>query len=173
MEVYKGLIYQGKDYSNRLEVSNLGNLRNIKTGHMYKLHINKNGYFQCCISLGSRDSKMIFKVHKAVAETFVPNLNNKPYVNHIDGNKLNNKYDNLEWVTPRENMVHAHKNRLITVYKGCDSPCSKLTQDEISFIKSNYICNDRAFGTRSLAKKFGVSHSTISEIIHNIRYVNN
>lgn len=44
MEIYKGVIYQGVNYSDRLEVSNIGNIRNVKTKHVYKLHVNKNGY---------------------------------------------------------------------------------------------------------------------------------
>lgn len=68
-------------------------------------------------------------VHRLVAKAFLPNPQNKPAVNHIDGNKFNNHVDNLEWVTESENMVHARDNGLIPV--GEDNYNSKYSDKEI------------------------------------------
>ena len=69
---------------------------------------NKKGYFKVYLSKNSK--KYIKTVHRIVAETFIPNPKNKKTVNHIDCNKKNNKIENLEWLTNKENMRHAFDN---------------------------------------------------------------
>ena len=66
------------------------------------------GYLR--VSLGKNKKFQTFKVHRIVAFAFIPNINNKPEINHIDFNKKNNDYANLEWVTSKENTDHAIKN---------------------------------------------------------------
>jgi len=67
----------------------------------------KRGYLEVCLSKMSHSDRKSHKVHRLVAEAFVPNPDNKPHINHKDGNKLNNSFENLEWVTPKENVQHA------------------------------------------------------------------
>lgn len=107
-----------KGFEGKLEVSNIGRIRSVdrmvafgsqkRRVHqtIYKLPNDKDGYKMFGLS-----GKNI-KVHRAVAEAFLPNPENKPQVNHIDGDKSNNRADNLEWVTQKENMAHAVKNGL-------------------------------------------------------------
>lgn len=66
-----------------------------------------NGYMY--VDLYNRGKRKRFYVHRLVAEAYVPNPHNKPYINHIDGNPKNNDYTNLEWCTPSENVDHASK----------------------------------------------------------------
>jgi hypothetical protein len=102
------------------EVSNLGRVRRKKRGasrcwinplENYSYINNskqpKNGYFR--IRLNGKK----YSIHRLIAETFIPNPDNKPEVNHKDGNKLNNHISNLEWVTHSENTKHAFKMGLI------------------------------------------------------------
>ena len=73
------------------------------------------GYKQC--NLYKDGKKKYVRIHRLVAELFVPNPNNLPQVNHIDGNKLNNHYTNLEWVSNSQNTKHAFDNGLISKTK--------------------------------------------------------
>lgn len=169
--IWKKLIYQGEKY-NQFSISNDGCLRNDITGTVYKLHKNKTGYLQVCVSLGSKDSKKVFKIHRCVAETFIENPENKPIINHKDGNKTNNNVDNLEWVTYSENAIHAVNTGLMIPEEGVKAPSAKLTEEEVLYIRNNYIPCDEIYGTRGLGRKFGISHSKIINIIKRRTYKN-
>jgi len=88
-------------------ISNLGNIKG-KYG-LIRQNINHQGYYYCNICTNSVVSKV--KIHRLVAIYFVVNPYDKETVNHIDENKLNNDYLNLEWLTRRENVQHYYNNR--------------------------------------------------------------
>lgn len=159
------MIYQGKEYAN-FEISNSGLLKNVSTGNILKLTISKTGYYSVCISLGSRNNRKLIKIHKAIAETFIPNPHNYPCINHKDGNKLNNSINNLEWCTNRHNIIHAYQNNLIDTTKisGENHKKSKLTNEIVNFIRDNYKPRDKEFGSRALARKFNINHEVIRRI---------
>lgn len=94
-------------------VSSEGRVRNDETGHIRAQEENEYGY--CKVRLHYNNSKHWKKVHRLVAEAFIPNPDNKPQVNHIDGNKLNNNVENLEWVDNSQNMKHAYAMGAIKV----------------------------------------------------------
>lgn len=170
--LWKTLVYQGKIFE-KFDVSTDGKIRNSRTCRVYKTWINKyTGYEQICVSLGESNKKKIFKIHKAVAETFISNPENKPEVNHKDGNKLNNNVDNLEWVTSSENMRHAIDTGLLKPRQGIDCSQAKLTVDDVHYIRECYIPYDPEFGARALARKFGVTHSIILKVLNYVTYVN-
>lgn len=110
MEEWKPMVYRGLDLGKDYLVSNEGRVWSLKTDKILKQCISKTGYYTICISIGSRKKHICIKVHKAVAENFIPNPNNYPLVNHKDLNKLNNNVDNLEWCTPQYNVQHAGAN---------------------------------------------------------------
>lgn len=170
-EVWKPLVYQDKKFAN-FEVSNTGKLRNIKTGTIYRQYKNHQGYYQVCVSLGGRNAKKVFRVHRAVAETFIAKVKDKPVINHKDGNKENNNVDNLEWVTSQENTIHALKTGLLVPKSGVENGQAKFTEEQIKYIRSHYVERGKEFGCNALARKFNVDHSVISNIVHNKTYKN-
>lgn len=99
-------------YEGLYQVSDLGEVRSMRWHKPIMLKLSKmgRGYLQCHVSLHGIEK--YFYVHRAVAMAFVPNPDNKPYVNHIDGDKTNNAADNLEWVEPYENTYHAMSSGL-------------------------------------------------------------
>lgn len=82
-------------------VSNMGNVKNIKTGKMLKPTISTTGYLQ--IHLWKNNHEKNFKLHRLIALSFIPNPENKPCIDHINTNKMDNRVCNLRWVTHKEN----------------------------------------------------------------------
>ena len=139
-----------------------GIIKNSKTNRILK-QSNKSGYKIVCLSINNK-SKTHY-VHRLVAKTFIPNTNDKLQVNHIDGNKSNNKLENLEWCTPLENMIHAKKIGLKNDV-GENNPNSKLTKKDVKHIKML----NKFYTQRELGKIFGVCQTQISKIIKNKRW---
>ena len=115
IEEWKPLVYDDLDLTNRFLISNTGKLYSLISNKILKTHIHKGGYEIVCVSLGEAKKKKVLRIHKCVAQMFVEGYDKNKYVNHIDGNKTNNIYTNLEWVTAKENMKHAANNNLLNI----------------------------------------------------------
>lgn len=116
----------------KYSISNLGIVINNRTKKQLKPSLNTpNGYKQVVL-YDNTNCRVAFLVHRLVAMHFIENTLNKPFVNHIDGNKYNNNASNLEWCTNRENVNHAMKNSL--TLSGEKSPASKLSEFEVLLI---------------------------------------
>ena len=130
-EIWKDI----KDYEGKDQISNLGNVKNSKNNNLLSIRND------CCwgyvfVTLNKNGKPKNYKVHRLVAKTFIPNPLNKAEVNHIDGNKLNNCVDNLEWVTRAENQKHAIKNGLVS-FENKKKPVIQLKDEkEIARYKS-------------------------------------
>lgn len=91
-------------------IDEYGTVINTKTNNTKAHWIGANGYYHVDIQEFGKSTKV--SLHRLLARTFIPNIENKRTVNHIDGNKLNNNLSNLEWATDSENMQHAHNTGL-------------------------------------------------------------
>ena len=95
----------------KYEVSNLGKVRNMKTGKILKPILRRDGYLVLCLYGHNKQKHLL--LHRIIATAFVDNPDEKPCVNHIDENKLNNDLSNLEWCSVRENNVHGTRMKRI------------------------------------------------------------
>lgn len=149
-----------------IEVSNLGRVKRLAHGRRSTNIIqsafakDRDGYCRC--SVMKDDGNYTQRcVHQLVALAFIENPNNKPHVNHIDGNRQNNIVSNLEWVTPRENVLHSYKygNR-----RRCKQvPKNTLLTDyqisQIDTLRTLYTVNQ-------ISKLFNIEYQSLKNIIH-------
>ena len=102
-----------KGYEDCYEVSNHGNVRSKRTKHLRKPQNNGNGYLFLVLSKNGKHKNKY--IHRLVAESFLPNPNNLPQINHKDENPLNNNVENLEWCTPSYNSNYMNHGKHISI----------------------------------------------------------
>jgi hypothetical protein len=135
-----------------------GKILNRRRRTIVKPVVTKKGY----VEFDGVDKRIT--IHRCVAKTFIDNPENKETVNHIDGVKLNNNKNNLEWNTNAENALHKRINNLGKTYKakqaatGSKNSQSKLTENKVHDIRNSSLDNN------SLSIKYNVSRSTIFDI---------
>lgn len=147
----------------KYKVYRCGTIRNTETGYRIKPQDNGKGYKKVTLSINKKPIQKY--VHRLVAEAYCKNGNNKTQVNHIDGDKSNNDYSNLEWVSNSENQIHAHKTGL--KQNGNKLWNGKFSKEDIELIK--WYDGEGMKGV-DIAKLFECSKSTISEILNGKRY---
>lgn len=123
----------------------------------------KKGDWYMSIALQeTRSFRKGYKVHRLVAEAFIPNPLGLKEVNHKNGIKTDNRVENLEWCTHKGNMQHASENGLMNSLKGEDSPSHKLTEVQVLDIKN--LLRDGEVSMREISRMYGVTLPTIRGI---------
>jgi hypothetical protein len=128
--------------------------RNYKNGVRVK-----DKYY--CISIYQDGKRKTIPIHRIVGETYLPNPDNLPEIDHKDDNRFNNHYTNLEWVTGEENRDRARQSGI--------SP-HKLTDDDVRYIRKNYQRYSKDFNGVKLGEIFKIHQSQISLIVRNLLY---
>lgn len=158
-----------KPFDGLYAVSNTGLIKNNKTGKVLKQTINKTGYYCVAVKPCGRQGKgKCFRVHREVALAFLDKLDGKEFINHKDGNKLNNHIENLEWCTRQENIDHAYSNGLMHPAKGEKIASSRLTEQLVKIIRNEY--KNGNVTLRDLSVKYNIPHNTLSNAINRVSW---
>lgn len=158
------LVYNSVIYNNFL-ISEDGRVKNVKTNHIYKNYTNNKGYVVLTLPMGNRGKVKTIRLHKALAEIFIPNPNGYKIVHHKDENKSNFSLSNLEWTTNKLNtQYHLQELNKNTPFFNN----RKLTKKDIDFIKNN----KGKISYSKLAILFNVSKTTIVNVMNDKLYNN-
>jgi hypothetical protein len=134
--------------------------KRVFKGRILKLILDRRGYKR--VQLHSQKKNIFALVHRLFAQAFIPNPENYPCINHINGIKTDNRLENLEWCTYKQNTIHAYKTGLLSLGEGDKSRNKKLTEEIVKIIKSELFL----YKDKYLATKYNVSREAISRIRH-------
>ncbi len=132
---------------------NILSSRKFNVPTVMKAHKDGSGYLRVKLLGETR------KVHRLVASAFIPNPENKPTVNHINGNKTDNRVDNLEWATHSENKQHAFDAGLTIGHTG------RRDKGNNKFGKEWTELNNKGVSLREISRMYGVTHHTVKRTI--------
>ena len=155
--VWKRIVFRG--IATNYDVSNIGEVRNRTTGRILSQYTDKDGYKHATISVEGKQYHP--GVHRFVAEAFIPNPDNKPEVNHLNGVKYINVVDNLEWATSSENVKHAFDTGLKSSILGSNNILSHYTDKQI-----HQVCKmlEQGISNKKISDKTGVDRKYITDI---------
>lgn len=152
-EIWKDI----KDYEGLYQVSNLGRVKSLYTNRILNPMKHTKGYLRVRLYKNSVASNQ--RIHRLVAEAFIPNPENKPQVNHIDENKTNNRVDNLEWVTNKENCNHGTRNERVSKTMSIPIIATNIKTGELK----------EFYGSNECARQLGLHYQHISAVLKGVR----
>lgn len=159
-----------QEVGGRYEVSNLGNVRSWvnKSGNRRKTPLVMNqhiylGYNYISLKPYTGSKYISRRVHRLVAKAFIPNPDNKPYINHKNGIKDDNRVVNLDWCTASENDIHAFKNGLREKMKGEKNGHARIKKEDVLDIRKMYSSGN--YSQREIAEIYGYAQPSISNIV--------
>lgn len=150
-------------YGGAYQISRGGKVWSKKSKIFLKHQTGSPGYPH--VTLCRSGKPKTIRIHRLLAEHFLPNPLQLPEVNHVNGNKLDFSLSNLEWCDYRHNAQHAYDtglNRELYKFRGVNSYSAKLNPDKVREIKS--LISSREMSLRAIGRKFGVSGNTIIQI---------
>jgi hypothetical protein len=163
-------------YEGLYDVSSKGRIRRVHPPNykhketlyvVLKPVINRMGYYR--ITLSKNNNRINYSIHRLVAMAFIENPSNKPFINHKDGNKVNNTVENLEWCTPGENNIHAFETGLnryhpehLPLLRGEDNPKHILKENDVRKIR--ILLESGKYTQSEIGKMYGVSKYAIFDI---------
>lgn len=164
-------IYQGSDLGRFKRKERMCAFSGKKNGvkkigeKIMKMYVNEDGYFSIGLTKNKKQKTLL--THRLLAAIFIPNPEDKPYVNHLDCDKLNNVIWNLEWSTVLENNNHSWENGRNKLMQGELNGCSKLTEKDVLEIRKLHANNTPRI---EISQKFGVHKNHINRIVSKKRW---
>lgn len=154
IEIWKDVV----GYEDYYSISNFGNLYSKRYKRIKKSHLHKTGYPSSTFTVNYISSTK--KIHRLVGEAFIPNPDNKPHIDHIDGDKQNNYYLNLRWCTHAENIAFAWATGL---YKhiGSKHALAKLNEEKVLSIRKEISEGKKS---SDIARKYNISPGCVCDI---------
>ena len=155
-------------YEGFYQVSNKGRVKSFYKNRnlILKTVSDDEGYQYVSLYKNGHGKKI--HVHVLVAQNFIPNPKNLPFVGHEDNNTSNNCVENLKWITQKENIIHSYDCGKISTNR----PAFKDSPEIVRYIRENFLEGDEEFGIRALAKKFNVNRLVVRNIVRNKTYKN-
>ena len=154
-EIWKDII----GYEGLYRVSNKGRVYSIRSNLFLKVTRTKKGYSTISLSYGKDKT---FLLHRIIALAFIPNPENKPFINHINSIRDDNRIENLEWVTSRENNIHAYESERMKFGR----IKTKLTIEQVKSLLKEI---KNGAEVKATGNKYGISRHIVSVLINNLQ----
>lgn len=160
------------NYEGLYQVSNMGRIMSLRENYKRIKRCTVNDANYVCVSLRDKNGKdKVHRVHRLVAEAFLPNLEKKPFVNHKNSIRSDNRVENLEWVSHKENIRHSFDFGYGKALSGVNHACAKLDAKSVRYMRDNFVPGDKKYGINAMARQFGVSGAVVHAIVHKKSYL--